>query len=164
MRSPSGVKGPGFLWAQGLSWTGGAVRATSPFSLPVGCSLGVARACPVLGLGLVVARVGGQRGLGREGGPPIGCGQPQKTGLGICHTHTPPIWFHFSFPLARNNWPGGWTSVVVGGTSREEGSGLGEGERRPAGRGHWRPSPASRSLLVEVLVRLLRAREGGLPP
>lgn len=69
--------------------------------------------------------VGGRRGLGRPRGPPTGCGQPQKIGLGICHTYTPPIWFHFSFPLARNNWPGGWTRVAVGETSRDS-SGPGE--------------------------------------
>ena len=52
MQSWSQVQGPGFLWEKGLRWTGGAVSTTSPFWLPAGCSLGVARACPVLGLGL----------------------------------------------------------------------------------------------------------------
>ena len=71
---------------------------------------------------------------------------------GICHTHThtPPIWFHFSFPLARNNCPGGWTSVAVGGTSGE-GSGHGGRELRPAGLGVLSTPPTSLSLLIEAL-------------
>lgn len=71
----------------------------------------MARACPVLGLGLVVASaVGG----GWGGWPPPGCGWPPEParGWGFA-THSPPMWFHFSFPLARNNWPGGWTRVAA---------------------------------------------------
>lgn len=113
------------------------MSTTSPFLLPLGCSLGVARACPVLGLGLVLVRGAGV-GLCREGGRPAGCAQPQKTSLGICHMSPPQIWFHFSFPLARNNWPGGWTSVAVGGTLGRAVA-WGSGGLRPAGR--WSVSP-----------------------
>lgn len=48
-------KGPASC-GEGLSLTGGAVSTHFPFWLPTGCSLGVARACPVLGLRLVVVR------------------------------------------------------------------------------------------------------------
>lgn len=86
----------------------------------------MARACPVLGLRLVVVRgVGEDGGWAGKQGHPQGVASPRRLVWGFA-IHTPPIWFHFSFPLARNNWPGGWTSVAAGGTSGE-GSGLGEG-------------------------------------
>lgn len=107
------------------------MSTTSPFSHPIGCSLGVAWACPVLGLGLVVVRGGGGAGQGEKAAHRV-WPAPEDWSGDLPHTHTPPIWFHFSFPLARNNWPGGWTRVAVGGTSGE-GSSLGEGGLRPAG-------------------------------
>lgn len=152
MQSPSKVQGPGFLWEKGLSWTGRALSTTSPFSLPVGCSLGVARACPVPRLELVVFVGSGgggrwEQGLGKEGGPPTGCGQPQKTGLGICHTYPPQSGFTSPSP-----WPEITGQVLDQCGSRGtsgEGSGLGEGELRPSGRVYC--PPTSLSLHLEVL-------------
>lgn len=152
MQSPSQVQGLGFLLER--DWAG---RQGTEHYFPFLASHRVqprrGQGLPVLGQGLVVVVARGVKGgwAGKEGRLQ-GVASPRRLARDFApHTHTP-TWFHFSFPLARNNWPGGWTRVAVGGDLW--------GGQWPGGGGveaSWNGEVATSSclsILIEVLVQL----------